>query len=260
MNSGTLQGVALPRPLVSVALTAYKAEQSLPQAIDSVLAQRISFPIEIIVSDDCSPDGVRAIAHAYRKKHPDVVHILERERNVGIQRNFYETFAMCRGKYIAWLDGDDYWTHPDKLRRQVEALEADPSISLCAHPVRWVVREGPIARKRYPELAPGRYGIRDILRSNFIPSVSVVFRNGIQRNLPEWYFEIPLADWPIHVLAARSGDILLLDDIMADYTLNPGGICWGKGEKFWYELDAAFYERVESLVPEHRRLIRREMG
>src|ERR1700758_1765938 len=99
MNSGTLLDVPLPRPLVSVALTAYKAERWLPQALNSVLAQRVDFPIEIVVSDDCSPDGVRAIANAYRQKHPDVVRILERDRNVGIQRNFYETFAMCRGKY-----------------------------------------------------------------------------------------------------------------------------------------------------------------
>jgi glycosyltransferase involved in cell wall biosynthesis len=259
MGSRTLQ-VAVPSlPTVSVALTAYKAERTLPQAIDSILAQRTDFPIEIIVSDDCSPDGVGAIAKAYQNRHPHIVRILARERNVGMQRNYYETFAMCRGRYIAWLDGDDYWTDPDKLTRQVEALEADPSISLCGHYVRWVTREGPVLRERYPERPPGRYGIEDILRKNFLPSPSIVFRNGIQRNLPPWYFDIaPLADWPVNILAALSGDILMLDHVMADYTLNPGSACWGKGEQYWYSRDAAFYDLVEPLVPSYRRLVRRE--
>ena len=261
MDSRALQGEAAPLPLVSVAMTAYKAERSLPHAIDSVLAQRINFSIEIIVSDDCSPDGSGAIARAYQQRHPHIVRILERERNVGMQRNYYETFAMCRGKYIAWLDGDDYWTDPDKLTGQVEALEADASICLCGHYVRWIAQGGEVTRERYPDRPAGRYGLQDILRRNFLPSPSVVFRNGIQRGLPTWYFDIaPLADWPVHILAALSGDILLLDGIMADYTLSPEGACWGKGEQYWYARDAAFYELIESMVPAHRRLVKREKG
>jgi len=245
-------------PLLSVVLTAYKAEKSLPKAIDSALAQRTSFPIEIIVSDDCSPDGARAVARAYQQKHPGIVRVIERERNVGMQRNFYETFAMCRGKYIAWLDGDDYWTDPDKLSRQVEALESDPSISICGHYVRWVVPGGPVTRERYPEISPGRYSMSDLLQKNFIPAPSAVFRSGSPRNLPGWYLDVPLADWPVHVLSCLTGDILMLDRVMADYSLNPEGECWGKGEQFWYELDASFYEHVEPLVPTYRRLVRRE--
>jgi len=259
MGSGILQDAVDVVPLLSVAITAYKAEHTLPQAIDSVLAQRITFPIEIIVSDDCSPDGVREVVRAYQQKSPQKIRLLERDRNVGMQRNYYETFAMCRGEYIAWLDGDDYWTDPDKLTRQVNALEADPSISLCGHYVRWVVRGGTASRQRYPECPAGRYGIEDILRKNFLPSPSIVFRNGIQHDLPPWYFDIaPLADWPVNVLAALSGDILMLDGVMADYTLNPGSACWGKGERYWYERDAAFYELLEPLLPSHRVLIRGE--
>jgi glycosyltransferase involved in cell wall biosynthesis len=260
MSSNASPDETLPQPMVSVVLTAYKAEHSLPKAIESALAQQTRFPIEIIVSDDSSPDGARAIAKAYQQKHPDIVRVVERERNLGMQRNFYETFAMCRGKYIAWLDGDDYWTDPEKLSRQVAALEADPSVNLCGHYVRWVVQGGSVFRERYPDLPPGRYTLSDLLRKCFIPAPSVVFRNGPQRNLPPWYLEVPLADWPVHILSCLSGDILMLDRIMADYTMNPDSQCWGKGERFWYELDASFYEHVESLVPAHRRLVRREKG
>jgi glycosyltransferase involved in cell wall biosynthesis len=218
MGPEVLQNTVNLGPLVSVAITAYKAEHTLPHAIESVLAQRITFPIEIIVSDDCSPDGVGSIARAYQQKYPEIVRLLERGRNVGMQLNYCETFAVCRGKYIAWLDGDDYWTDRDKLARQVKALEADPTISLCGHYVRWVIRGGSVSRQRYPDYPPGRYGVEDILRKNFLPSPSIVFRNGIQHNLPPWYFDIaPLADWPINILAALSGDILMLDEVMADW-------------------------------------------
>jgi len=260
MGSDASPEETLSQPMVSVVLTAYKAEYSLPKALESALAQRTNFPIEILVSDDCSPDGARAIAKSYQQKNLGIIRVVERERNVGMQRNFYETFAMCRGKYIAWLDGDDYWTDPEKLSRQVAALEADPSINLCGHFVRWVVQGGPVFRERYPDLPPGRYTLSDLLRKCFIPAPSVVFRNGAQRNLPPWYLEVPLADWPVHVVSCLSGDILMLDGIMADYILNPESQCWGKGEQFWYELDARFYEHVESLVPEHRRLVRKEKG
>jgi glycosyltransferase involved in cell wall biosynthesis len=260
MSSDVSSEETLSQPMVSVVLTAYKAENSLPKAIESALVQRTSFPIEILVSDDCSPDGARAIAKRYQQRHPGIIRVVERERNLGMQRNFYETFAMCRGKYIAWLDGDDYWTDPEKLSRQVAALEADPSINLCGHYVRWVTQAGPVFRERYPDLPPGRYTLSDLLRKCFIPAPSVVFRNGAQRNLPPWYLEVPLADWPVHVVSCLSGDILMLDGIMADYILNPESQCWGKGEQFWYELDASFYEHVEPLVPAHRRLVRREKG
>lgn len=73
MNSGAPYDEALSSPMVSVALTAYKAERSLPKAIDSILAQRISLPFEIIVSDDCSPDRAGEIARAYQQRHPRIV-------------------------------------------------------------------------------------------------------------------------------------------------------------------------------------------
>ena len=124
-------------PVVSVSITAYNSATWLPRALDSVLKQRATFPIEIVIGDDCSQDATVSVAHSYREKYPDVIRVLERSKNVGIQRNYYETFEQCRGKFIAWLDADDYWTDQEKLAIQVETLESDPSISLCCHVVRW---------------------------------------------------------------------------------------------------------------------------
>jgi hypothetical protein len=77
-----------------------------------------------------------------------------------------------------------------------------------------------------------------------------MFRNGIHRDLPAWYFDLaPTTDWPIYVLAALSGDIVLLDRIMADYMLTPGSSFMSKGSLFWYKEDAKFYEHITSILP-----------
>jgi glycosyltransferase involved in cell wall biosynthesis len=250
------------RPLVSVAMTAYCSAKWLPRAIDSVLRQRVDFPIEVIVGDDCSQDGTVAIARSYEAQYSNVVRVIERDKNIGIQRNYYETFEECRGRYIAWLDADDYWTDPDKLAIQVNLMESDSSINLCGHYVRWVANDGAVKRDRYPTISPGRYGLSETLRHNFLPSPSVLFRNGIHRELPAWYFDLaPTTDWPIYVLAALKGDIVLIDRLMADYTLTPGSALMSKGDLAWYRTDARFYEHIESVLPlQWRRLARSEKG
>lgn len=251
-----------PTPLVSVAITAFNSEQWLWRAIDSALQQRTSFPYEIVIGDDCSTDGTIAVAHSYQERNSQVIRVPERSRNVGMQRNYYQTFEQCRGKYIAWLDADDYWTDPDKLETQVQVLESDASVNVCGHFVRWVTRDGEVSRERYPSVAPGRYGLEEIIRHNILPSPSVLFRNGIHRELPPWYFDLaPTTDWPIWVLAALSGDIVLLDRVMADYMLTPGSSFMSKGALFWYMENARFYEFIESILPaQWRRLAHAEKG
>jgi glycosyltransferase involved in cell wall biosynthesis len=262
MASPGLDSTPRPTPVVSVAMTTYNSENWLARALDSVLEQSTKFPIEIVVGDDCSKDGSVSVARSYRDRHPAVIRVLERSKNVGIQRNYYETFEQCRGKFIAWLDADDYWTDPAKLALQVETLESDPSISLCGHFVRWVTPDGEIRRERTPSLPSGRYGLEEIIRHDFLPSPSVMFRNGIHRKLPLWYFDLaPTTDWPIYVLCALSGDIVLLDRVMADYTLTPGSSFMGKGLLFGDEMDARFYEHIESVLPSKwHRLVRAEKG
>jgi glycosyltransferase involved in cell wall biosynthesis len=249
-------------PLVSVAITTFNSERWIQGAIDSVLRQRTTFPIELVIGDDCSKDTTLQIVRSFQQKHPERIRLLEREMNVGIQRNYFETFEQCRGQFIAWLDADDYWTDPAKLSIQVETLTADPTISACCHYVRWITTAGGVRREKYPSISPGRLGMKEILRSNYVPSPSVVFRNGIQRQLPPWYFDLaPTTDWPIWVLASLSGSIVLLDRVMADYVLTPGSSMMGKGEMHWYQTDARFYEHIESIVPpEWRRLVRSEKG
>jgi glycosyltransferase involved in cell wall biosynthesis len=253
---------AAAEPLVSVSISAYNLERLLPRALDSVLMQEMPFPVEVIVGDDCSTDGTLKVAQEYARRHPELIQVMSRSKNVGIQRNTDEILERCRGKYTAWLDADDYWTDPKKLVRQVAALEADPSIQVCGHYARWVNLAGEVKRERYPSLPAGRYQLNEILRHNFIATPTIVFRSGAHRLLPEWYFGLDsLSDWPVWVFAALSGDILLMDETMADYTLSANSSFMSKGEMYWYRSDARFLGFLQDSVPtKYRRVVRAELG
>jgi glycosyltransferase involved in cell wall biosynthesis len=259
MEISTIKDVA---PLVSVAITAYNLDKLLPKAIESALMQCTPFAIEIIISNDCSIDDTEAIANAYQSQYPGKIRVLNHTHNLGLQRNMYTTFDACRGKYVAWLDADDQWTDPDKLAIQVAALEADPTIAVCTHYVRYVNLDGEVTKQKHPSLAPGRYGLNTIVRSCFPPTPSAVFRNGLHRQLPDWYFKLEsMSDWPLWMLAAQTGDIVLLDRVMADYTLSPNSIYMSKGLLFGYTVQARFYELAESLLPPSmHRLARSQKG
>lgn len=262
-GTSALDSSAAPVPMVSVAITAYNSARWLARALDSVIMQQTGFPVEIVIGDDCSPDDTVQVARSYAASHPAaLIRVLERPKNLGIQRNYYETFEACRGKYIAWLDADDYWTDPQKLALQVEAMEADPAVNLCGHYIRVVTPDGAVKQSRSPSAAPGVYGVDAILHNVLIPSVSGMFRNGIQQSLPAWYFDLaPVTEWPIWILAAVSGKVVLLDRVMADYVHTPGSSAWGKGALFAHQREAEFYERVESVLPARWiRLARAEKG
>jgi glycosyltransferase involved in cell wall biosynthesis len=262
MEAQTMQPSPSNAPLVSVAITSYNSADWLGRAIESVLMQRTAFPIEIVVGDDYSSDSTLEVARAYEQKHPGVVRVIARERNIGIQRNYYDTFENCRGKYIAWLDADDYWTDPEKLTLQAGAMEADPTITLCGHYIRVVTTDGVLKQERSPSTPPGRYGAEAVLRSCFLPSLSGVFRNGIQRRLPAWYFDLaPVTEWPIWVLAALAGDVVMIDRVMADYTHTPGSAAASKGPLFRARMEAKFYDCIQSVLPARlQRIARAEQG
>lgn len=251
-----------PLPLVSVAITTYNLEKLVARSIDSALAQEVPFPIEIVIGDDGSTDGTLQVVASYAERYPNLIRVFTREKNVGIQRNTFETLDRCRGRYTAWLDGDDYWTDPHKLAKQVNILESDSSVSVCGHAVRWVTLEGEIKRDRYPSVAAGRYGMEEILRHNFLATPCVVFRTGAHRSVPSWYFEFEsLSDWIFWVMSAQTGDIVLLDDVMADVTSSSTSSFMSRGQLYWYQADLNFYNCLEHFVPaQYRRLVRAEKG
>lgn len=116
---------------MSVLMITFNQEAFLAEAIESVLGQRTAFPFELVIGEDCSRDRTREIALHYQSRHPDRIRVLLQPRNVGWLRNSAATFGHCRGTYIAWLEGDDYWTDPDKLQLQVDLMTAHPDAIVC---------------------------------------------------------------------------------------------------------------------------------
>lgn len=120
----------MTRPIASVRIITYNHAPYIAQAIDSVLSQRTSYPYEIIIGEDCSTDGTREIALRYQDHYPDRVRVITSEQNVGARANSLRSNEACQGKYLAFLDGDDYWHNPTKLQKQIDLLEAHPEIGL----------------------------------------------------------------------------------------------------------------------------------
>jgi glycosyltransferase involved in cell wall biosynthesis len=227
--------VAPVDPRVSVCLVTYNQARYIGQALDSVLQQRTRFPFEICLGEDESDDGTREICVRYAAAHPDRIRLLlhRREDSVRIagfptaRFNFLETLKACRGDYVAFLDGDDYWTDLSKLERQAQALESHPEASICHHPC-MVIREEQGARpqpdvegrRRFPRWADISY-----MAEFRIPRLSscMVRRTQVEPVLP--LLSTPLsADRVLLLLLARDGIALMLDRSMAVYRAASGGL------------------------------------
>ena len=117
-------------PLVSVKMITFNHARFIARAIEGVLQQKTNFPFELVIGEDCSTDGSREIAFRYREKYPDIIRIVTSDKNVGMKKNGYRTTKSCKGKYIAFCEGDDFWHHPEKIQKQADYLQANPDCGM----------------------------------------------------------------------------------------------------------------------------------
>ena len=212
---------------VSVAMITYNQKAYVAQAVESVLQQECTFDYELVIGEDRSTDGTREIVEEFARCHPGRIRLLDADENLGAQRNLARVLEACTGEYVAWLDGDDYWTSPSKLQRQADYLDEHPGCALCCHNICFADESGALSG---PVLAgwPERSGLTDLLAGeNFIASCSVMYRWGCVGALPEWWTELWIGDLPLHVMHARHGWIGYLDDAMAAYRFQGDGL-WSR--------------------------------
>ena len=124
-------------PLLSVNMVAYNVRPYIVQAIECVLSQKINFPFELIIGEDCSTDGTRQIVYDYRNKYPNIIRIISSDKNVGLRNNYYRIFQASKGKYVAYCDSDDFWQREDKLQIQVDYLESHPECGMVYSDYNW---------------------------------------------------------------------------------------------------------------------------
>ena len=211
-------------PIVSVCMITYNHEAYIAQAIESVLMQKTDFPFEIVIGEDCSLDQTRTIVQDYIERYPSRIRAQFPEQNQGMLPNFGATLNSCRGKYIALLEGDDYWTDPLKLKKQVEYLEKHKDCSMVFHNTAvYLDGIGLTGEVSQPLKLKEKYDLRDLLVENFIPTLSVMVRNGLVETLPDWYYELPIGDWPFHILHAMQGLVGYINETMAAYRIHSHG-------------------------------------
>jgi glycosyltransferase involved in cell wall biosynthesis len=248
------------QPRVSVLITAYQHERYIARALDGVLEQR-GVDFELLVGDDASTDGTRAVIRRYEQAHPGVVRAFFPERNMGHGGSaiFAELLRQARGELVAGLDGDDYWTAPDKLRRQVDHMDAHPRCSMCFHDVLCHYEDGSRPDARFTGPRAREVDLPQLLDGVQIGSLAGMFRRSAIHPLPDWYFDLPWGDAPLYVLAAGHGSIHYLPEVMGVYRIHSRGQYRGLPRVRALELQTAYYEGLR--VPEqHEPYLRRKLA
>ncbi len=215
-------------PLVSVSLVTYNHAKYFREAIDSVLAQKTDFPFEIVIGDDCSDDGTTEIAKEYQSRHPDRIRLLMSTSRLGEHTgngrlNMLRTLHACRGRFTSLLEGDDFWLNDEKLKRQVNHIEKNPSSVEC------VTNHLELRDNKTIGVSPIYEGATEIslyhvCLKNQIATASAMFRTSFLRTLPEEFHNVPFADWALHFCAAQHGPIQVLAESCVVYRRHAQGI------------------------------------
>jgi glycosyltransferase involved in cell wall biosynthesis len=249
------EGGAAISPKVSIVATTHNQEAYVRQAVDSFLAQRTDFPVEIIVADDASTDSTPSIIQEYTDRYPQLFRPIFRPENLGLNRNLTGALSTARGDYVALCEADDYWIDPLKLSKQVAHLDRHPDTSVCFHPVRVVWEDGYAKDSKFPPPhLRGNLTVDALLLMNFIQTNSVVYRR------LERYDDIPAdvmpLDWYLHVRHAANGRIAMLPDTMSVYRRHSQGMWHNQvvdPPKFWLTLGpghAATFDAMLDLFPD----------
>jgi glycosyltransferase involved in cell wall biosynthesis len=246
---------------LSVALVTFEHVKTAEEALEGVLKQSTDFPVEIVVGDDASTDGTRDLLEFHRAKHPQRIRLILREENAGDNglTNVIETMEAAKGEYIALLDGDDYWTSPDKLQKQVEFLDAHPECAICAHRVEHLHEDGVRILSAGPPKGTGTYPVGALIQRNFAPKISTVVRKSALADIPNWYRTTTAvsADWVFNVLASRNSRVGFIDEVMAVHRVHSASVSNRSGAEKMFRDKLKILPILKQYVPQAARELAR---
>lgn len=218
--------------VVAVWMVTYNQQDYIGQAIEGVISQNVNFKIKLLIGEDCSSDNTRNICLQYETKYPDLIELIFTTSN-NMNQNSSNVFSACinsGAKYIAMCEGDDYWTDPDKLQKQVDFLETNADIGGCFHDVVVVDENNKIIKENYHESHQKMYNqIESLTHGGNYATCSLVFRSLVMKNLPNWFIKAP-SDYTIDLLVTEFGDIAHINETMGAYRIHAGGIWQGSKE------------------------------
>ena len=210
------------KPLVSVSMITYNHEEYIEEAILGVLTQETSFDIELIISNDNSPDLTDLIIRRIIKEHPKAfcIRYIKHNENIGAMPNSLHNLQLCGGKYIALCEGDDCWTDPLKLQIQINEMQRQPHCDMSFHAAE--VFSGSKRTNRviaFHSLKTRVFSSRDVIMGggDFCPTASIVIKRSIIEGLRDFLQQAPVGDYFVQVMGSLKGGALYLNRVMCAY-------------------------------------------
>lgn len=232
-------------PVVSVHMITYNHEPYIRQAIEGVIMQKTDFEFELIIGEDCSQDKTREICFEYQKKYPDKIRVLWWHENVSkLGGNGRRVIAHCRGEFIAFCEGDDYWVDPLKLQKQVDVMREHPSVGICfARSDRYYQVENRYDRlddsfSRSGILSGEEFGLWNVLYrytktdtklcQRLVETATILlrvdsFRKGLVKFADIYSWRLRFGDTLLMQLSTTCADVYFMKDIVSVYRINPEG-------------------------------------
>lgn len=209
---------------LSVCIITYNHADYIEEAVLSVINQKTSFNFEILIGEDCSTDQTADILRRLQENYPDRLNVIYRDKNIGGPGNFEETLNACRGEFVAFLEGDDFWTDNDKLETQVAYLKQHPRASFCFHRARSLNLNGLPEHIFPPEVPPTETTFEFVFQEyNPIHITSIVARRSQLDGLNEWRKDLQVGDWPIALFLTTVGYGGFIPAEMSRYRIHSGG-------------------------------------
>jgi len=210
---------------VSVCMISYNHENFIKQAIEEVINQETNFYIELIIGDDFSTDNTAQICKEYQEKYPQIIKLLPSTQNLGMMPNFVRTLQACKGEYIAFCEGDDYWTDTKKLQKQVDILESNSQYSGSFHHTQAISQEDNSEGKLYGIDCPNILNAEDTISAqSMFHTSSFVLRNTNISQYLEWLSKCSIGDLPLFSCVAKYGDLVKIPETMSVYRVHQNSI------------------------------------
>ncbi len=210
--------------MVSVCVFSYNHEKYLRQCLDGIVMQQVSFPFEVRVHDDASTDSSQEIIKEYQARFPDIIKpILQSQNQYSKERRIFKNFILpwCEGEYIAFCEGDDYWTDPLKLQKQIDYMEAHPDCSMCFGNAIEHWSDNTFPDKLFSHIEDRDYTGVELSDQWLVPTASVVFRKSItQCELFDSFSsnrKLSYGDLPLWLTCATRGTIHGFSDTFSVY-------------------------------------------
>lgn len=217
--------------MVSIFCITYNHSKFIAKALDGFLMQQCNFKTEIIIGDDCSTDGTAEIIDDYVARYPGRITRLKAPKNIGATQNVIRVALETKGKYVATCDGDDYWTDPYKLQKQVDFLENNPDYVMCCHYTREINFDDTEVYYMNFNPVPLKYSFNDLIVNKQVETctATIVYRNiepikNLYKN--DWFLKCHACDkfLKLYCTWVTGKKVYVLPEVMSCYRRHPGGI------------------------------------